>query len=111
MRMDYANVSSLPAMFFEWAEGRGERSFLWAKRDGGAEFGARQRRKPALVFGAESLGVGGERRQVALEFGAVAAGVEVRQVPFGQRSEIGNSSAGFSLVHAKHRSLEIAQFR
>ena len=35
--MDYANVSSLPAMFFEWAEGRGERSFLWAKRDGAYE--------------------------------------------------------------------------
>src|SRR5205823_1173485 len=32
--MDYANVASLPAMFFERAEELGERPFLWAKRDG-----------------------------------------------------------------------------
>jgi len=32
--MDYASCRSLPAMFFERAQARGERPFLWAKRDG-----------------------------------------------------------------------------
>ncbi len=32
--MDYATCRSLPAMFFEAAERRGDRPFLWAKRDG-----------------------------------------------------------------------------
>ncbi|HEX5455500.1 MAG TPA: long-chain fatty acid--CoA ligase [Stellaceae bacterium] len=32
--MDYANWRSLPAMFFDVARRRGDRSFLWAKRDG-----------------------------------------------------------------------------
>jgi long-chain acyl-CoA synthetase len=31
--MDYASCRSLPAMFFEVARQRGERPFLWAKRD------------------------------------------------------------------------------
>ena len=32
--MDYDNCRSLPAMFFDQAERRGDRPFLWAKRDG-----------------------------------------------------------------------------
>src|ERR1051326_2093865 len=32
--MDYANWRSLPAMFFDTARQRGDRPFLWAKRDG-----------------------------------------------------------------------------
>ena len=32
--MDYATCRSLPAMFFDAAERRGDRPFLWAKRDG-----------------------------------------------------------------------------
>ena len=32
--MDYANWRSLPAMFFDVARRRGDRPFLWAKRDG-----------------------------------------------------------------------------
>src|SRR5712691_6114241 len=32
--MDYASCRSLPAMFFEVAREKGERPFLWAKRDG-----------------------------------------------------------------------------
>src|SRR5436305_6864183 len=32
--MDYGIFRNLPAMFFERAEERGERPFLWAKRDG-----------------------------------------------------------------------------
>ena len=31
--MDYATCRSLPAMFFDAAERRGNRPFLWAKRD------------------------------------------------------------------------------
>ncbi len=31
--MDYTSCRSLPAMFFELAGQRGERPFLWAKRD------------------------------------------------------------------------------
>src|SRR3954452_4500823 len=31
--MEYATCRSLPAMFFEAAERRGDRPFLWAKRD------------------------------------------------------------------------------
>ena len=32
--MDYATCRSLPAMFFDAAAQRGDRPFLWAKRDG-----------------------------------------------------------------------------
>ena len=32
--MDYDNCRNLPAMFFDQAERRGDRPFLWAKRDG-----------------------------------------------------------------------------
>jgi long-chain acyl-CoA synthetase len=32
--MDYANCRSLPAMFFETARQRGDRPFLWTRRDG-----------------------------------------------------------------------------
>jgi long-chain acyl-CoA synthetase len=31
--MDYASCRSLPALFFDAAERRGDRPFLWAKRD------------------------------------------------------------------------------
>ena len=32
--MDYHTCPNLAAMFFDWAARRGERPFLWAKRDG-----------------------------------------------------------------------------
>jgi len=32
--MDYQTCPNLAAMFFDWAERRGDRPFLWAKRDG-----------------------------------------------------------------------------
>src|SRR5579883_3093637 len=33
-QMDYQTCPNLAAMFFDWAERRGDRPFLWAKRDG-----------------------------------------------------------------------------
>jgi long-chain acyl-CoA synthetase len=64
-RMDYDSCRSLPAMFFEQAGRRGEKPFLWAKRDGRYQpvsWAEAARNVRTLALGLRSLGIGrGER--------------------------------------------------
>jgi long-chain acyl-CoA synthetase len=60
MRMDYHTCPSLAAMFFEWAAQRGERPFLWAKRDGAyrpISWREAERQVKAMARGLRALGI------------------------------------------------------
>src|SRR6185437_15986877 len=60
MRMDYHTCPSLAAMFFEWAAQRGERPFLWAKRDGAyrpISWREAERQVSAMARGLRALGI------------------------------------------------------
>jgi long-chain acyl-CoA synthetase len=63
--MDYDSCRSLPAMFFEQAGRRGEKPFMWAKRDGSYQpvsWAEAARNIRCLALGLRSLGIGrGER--------------------------------------------------
>ena len=63
--MDYDSCRSLPAMFFEAAERRGDRPFLWAKREGRyrpTSWAEAARDVRHLAQGLRALGIGrGER--------------------------------------------------
>lgn len=58
--MDYESWQSLPAMFFDEARLRGERPFLWAKRDGryrSTGWAAAAQQVRHLARGLETLGI------------------------------------------------------
>jgi long-chain acyl-CoA synthetase len=58
--MDYQTCPNLAAMFFDWAAERGERPFLWAKRDGAYHaitWTEATRRVSMLARGLRALGV------------------------------------------------------
>jgi long-chain acyl-CoA synthetase len=60
MRMDYHTCPSLAAMFFDWAAQRGERPFLWAKRDGAyrpISWREAERQVKAMARGLRALGI------------------------------------------------------
>ena len=57
--------------------------------DRGAELGTRQAQRAGPDSASrKAVGVGGQRREVARQLGAVAAGIEIGQVPFRQRSPV-----------------------
>jgi long-chain acyl-CoA synthetase len=58
--MDYHSCPNLAAMFFDWAAERGERPFLWAKREGAYRaitWAEAARRVSMLARGLRSLGI------------------------------------------------------
>ncbi len=58
--MDYHTCPNLAAMFFDWAAAKGDRPFLWAKRDGvyrAISWRAAAEQVTALARGLHSLGV------------------------------------------------------
>ncbi|HET7595230.1 MAG TPA: long-chain fatty acid--CoA ligase [Stellaceae bacterium] len=58
--MDYHTCPNLAAMFFDWAAQRGDRPFLWAKRDGAyrpISWREAERRVRALARGLRDLGI------------------------------------------------------
>jgi long-chain acyl-CoA synthetase len=69
--MDYDNCRSLPAMFFEQAERRGDKPFLWAKRGGryqSISWAEAARDVRRLARGLATLGIGrGERVALVAE--------------------------------------------
>jgi long-chain acyl-CoA synthetase len=69
--MDYDSCRSLPAMFFAEAERRGDRPFLWAKRDGGyrpTSWAAAANDVRRLARGLNHLGIGrGDRVALVAE--------------------------------------------
>jgi long-chain acyl-CoA synthetase len=83
--MDYDSCRSLPAMFFDQAARRGDKPFLWAKRDGryrSISWAAAARDVRRLALGLRSLGIGqracrsgGENRpECDGHFGTMSAG-------------------------------------
>ena len=69
--MDYDSCRSLPAMFFEQAERRGDKPFLWAKRGGSYQslsWAAAARDVRRLARGLAALGIGsGDRVALVAE--------------------------------------------
>src|SRR5690349_20569179 len=60
MRMDYHTCPNLAAMFFDWAAQRGDRPFLWAKRDGAyrpISWREAERQVRAMARGLRALGI------------------------------------------------------
>jgi long-chain acyl-CoA synthetase len=58
--MDYHTCPNLAAMFFEWAAQRGDRPFLWAKRDGAyrpISWREAERQVRAMARGLRALGI------------------------------------------------------
>ncbi len=58
--MDYHTCPNLAAMFFEWAARRGDRPFLWAKRDGAyrpISWRDAERQVRAMARGLRALGI------------------------------------------------------